>query len=76
MIQTLALVAITLVAITIVGYSSYIALQDAQATICPIDQVEEQLDAANKAYEQQNYIEVKNNLDSIQELVNSVKDEE
>ena len=50
--------------------------KNAQATICPIDQVSEHLQEANTAYNEQNYVELKNSLDSIQELIDSVKEEE
>jgi hypothetical protein len=49
---------------------------NAQGTICPIDQFAKHLEAANTAYNEQNYVEVKNSLDSMQELVEATEEED
>lgn len=61
------------IAMLMIGMS--ISPNQSQATICPIDQISEHLAEANTAYNEQNYVELKNSLDSMQELVESVEDE-
>ena len=48
---------------------------DAQATICPIDKVAQEVTNAQEAFAAQDYVEVGNSLESLQELVDLTKEE-